>query len=75
MMGNLYLLFTTQKCVYCTYLNCLPFQKIQMLLELLRFVLDRVENIIGRGENAGIQHFLLFSQYFQKDSSSQLLKL
>ena len=25
---------------------------------------DRVENIVGKGENAGYQHFLLFPQYF-----------
>ena len=24
-----------------------------------------VENTVGKGENAGDQHFLLFSQYFQ----------
>ena len=26
----------------------------------LNFVLERVENIVGKGENAGNQHFLLF---------------
>ena len=26
---------------------------------------DRVENIVGKGENAGHQHFLLFPQCFQ----------
>ena len=30
------------------------------------FVFDRVENIVGKGENAGYQHFLLFPQCFQK---------
>ena len=30
------------------------------------FVMGRVENIIGKGENAGYQHFLLFPQCFQK---------
>ena len=29
-------------------------------------VFDRVENIVGKGENAGYQHFLLFPQCFQK---------
>ena len=24
-----------------------------------------VENIVGKGENAGYQHFLLFPQYFE----------
>ena len=28
-------------------------------------VLGRVENIVGKGENAGYQHFLLFPQCFQ----------
>ena len=36
--------------------------------EKLKFVLGRVENIVGKGENAGYQHFLLFQQCFQKDS-------
>ena len=29
-------------------------------------VFDRIENIVGKGENAGYQHFLLFLQCFQK---------
>ena len=28
-------------------------------------VFIRVENIVGKGENTGYQHFLLFPQYFQ----------
>ena len=31
-------------------------------------VFDRVENNVGKGENAGYQHFLLFPQCFQKVS-------
>ena len=27
-------------------------------------VYDRVENVVGKGENAGYQHFLLFPQCF-----------
>ena len=27
---------------------------------------ERVENMAGKGENAGYQHFLLLSQCFQK---------
>ena len=37
-----------------------------MLLKKLKFVLGQVENIVGKGENAGYQHFLLFPQCFQK---------
>ena len=33
--------------------------------EKWKFVLERVENIVGKGENAGNKHFLLFPQYFQ----------
>ena len=36
---------------------------------------DRVENIIGKGENAGYQHFLLIPQCFPKPSSLGSLKL
>ena len=33
------------------------------------FLVDRVENTEGKGENAGYQHFLLFQQCFPKPSS------
>ena len=36
-------------------------------------VFDRFENIVEKGENVGYQHFLLFSHYFPKPSSLQLL--
>ena len=39
-----------------------------ILAEKLKFVLGRVENNVGKGENAGYQHFLLFPQCFRKDS-------
>ena len=45
------------------------------LTEKFNFVLVKVENIVGKGENAGNQHFLLFPQCFQKASSSELLKV
>ena len=35
-----------------------------------KLCLGRVENIVGKGENAGYQHFLLFLQCFQKHSIS-----
>ena len=40
----------------------------------LKFVLGRVENIVGKGENAGSQHVLLFHQCFKKLSFSGFLK-
>ena len=39
------------------------------------FVFDRVENIVGKGENADYQHFLLFPQCFQKAFDSGSLKV
>ena len=38
------------------------------LTEKLKFAFGRVENIVGKGENAGYQHFLLFPQFFQNAS-------
>ena len=59
------------------YINSLPNDKIldwstlkafgdkkMNATEKLKFVLERVENIVGKGENAGYWHFLLFSQCF-----------
>ena len=40
---------------------------------MMIFVLDRIENV-GKGENAGYQHFLLFPLYFQKAFYSGSLK-
>ena len=70
------------------YLNSLPHNKILdgsklkafaddklNATEKLKFVLGRVENIVGKGENAGYQHFLLFPQCFQKPSLSGSLKV
>ena len=36
------------------------------------FVPGRVENIVGKGENAGYQHFLLFPHYVFKRSLCQI---
>ena len=35
------------------------------------FVLGRVENIVGNGENAGYRHFLHFPERFQKPISPE----
>ena len=42
--------------------------------EKLKFVLGRIENIVGKGENAGYHHFLLFSQCFQNLSYLRAIK-
>ena len=38
-----------------------------------KFVFDGVENIVGKGENTGYQHYLLFPQCFQKLSSFRVV--
>ena len=43
--------------------------------EIMAFVFGRVENVVGNGENAGYQHFLLFRQCFQKVSYPGSLKV
>ena len=42
-----------------------------IVIQKLKFVLGRVENIVGKGENAGYQHFLLLPQSFQNVSFSR----
>ena len=42
--------------------------------EQLKLVLGRTENIVGKGENAGYQHFLLFPQSFPECPSVGSLK-
>ena len=39
------------------------------------FLIDRVENTVGKGENAGYQHFLLLPQCFPKHPFLGSLKL
>ena len=41
----------------------------------LKFVSERIENIFGKEENAGYQHFLLFPKCFQKPPSLGSLKV
>ena len=45
------------------------------LAKRMIFVFDRIENIVGKGENAGYQHFLLFSHVFQKAYYTGSLKV
>ena len=42
---------------------------------MIVFVHEYLENIVGKGENAGHQHFLHFSHCFQKASFSSWLKV
>ena len=46
-----------------------------IVTQKFNFVFGRVENIVGKGENAGYQHFLLFPQCFQKLSFPEVIKV
>ena len=42
--------------------------------EKLKFVFGSIENIAGKGENAGHQHFLLFPTLFSKGFFFKIIK-
>ena len=49
---------------------------LQRMTQVMEYFLDRVENDVGKGKNAGYQHLLLYPECFQKISfpgSSNLL--
>ena len=62
------------KILDCSKLKAFAHEKMN-LTEKLKFVLGRVESVMGKGENAGHQHFLLFQRCFQKLSVPGLLKV
>ena len=43
--------------------------------QTMTFIFHMVENIVGKGENASYQHFLLFPQCFPKTSTTGSLKV
>ena len=45
------------------------------VIEMTKFVLDRIEKVLAKGENTAYQHFLPFLQRFQKSSFTGLLKV
>ena len=49
--------------------NSKHLQTNQIFLKMLFSVSDKVENIVGKGENAAYKYFLLYQQYFQKAST------
>ena len=58
----------------CSKLKTLVEDKLNVA-EVIGFVSDRLQNIAGKGENAGYQHSILFPQYFQTAFSSGSLKV
>ena len=67
--------FPSDKILALTKLKAFADNKIIIVIQKLKFVLGRVENIVGKGENAGYQHFLLFPQCFLKLSFPEVLKV
>ena len=61
------------KILDCSKLKVFSDDKLKVA-KIIIFVFDSAENIVGKGENAGYQHFLLFPQCFQKASFSGSLK-
>ena len=45
------------------------------VFKMMISLFDSLENTVGKGENAGYQHFLLFPQCFPKPSPLWLLKV
>ena len=70
-------LFFPENILYKSKFKALPYNKINVTKKKkkLKFLLGTVENILRKGENAGYQHFLLFSKCFQKPPFSGLLKV
>ena len=62
------------KIIACSKFKSLADDKIDMT-QNLKFVLERVENILGKGENADYQHFLIVQECYEKPSLSVLLKV
>ena len=73
---------------FFTIINSLPNDKILHVTKLKAFADDklnfvktmvslynRLDSAVGKGENAGYQHFLLFQQCFPKPSSLGSLKV
>ena len=67
-------LYQTTKFLDWSKLKAFADDKIK-LLKMITIVFDSVENIVGKGENVGFQHFLLFPQCFQKVLYSGSLKV
>ena len=46
-----------------------------ILAQVVRFFCEIIENIMGKGENTGYQHFLLFPNVLKKISSQEHQKV
>ena len=73
--GRTYILmYASNKILDQSQLKAFAENKIEVI-QMAKFVLDMIENIVGKEENAGYQHFLFFPQCFQKSLSPGSLKV
>ena len=80
--GSVFLLYRRKKLSFfdISVFNCLPSYKTicrqkLTVAKIITSVSDRSVNTVGNGENAGYQHFLLFSQCFQKPTFAESKKV
>ena len=66
-------LYQTSKCLDLSELKAVSDNNLHLTYRW-KFALGRVENISGKGENVGYQHFLLFLQCFLKPSFLGVVK-
>ena len=67
-------LFTIRQILAQSRLKAFADDKLSVAKTMIS-VFDRIENIVGNGENAGYQHFLLFPQCFQEAFYTNSLKV
>ena len=67
-------LFTKRQILDLSKLKAIADDKINVIKKL-KFILGWLENIMGEGENAGTQHFLIFLRCFPKASFAVSLKV
>ena len=73
-MKQLLTLYQTTKFWTVTKLKAFADDKLNVA-KMASSLFDRAENTLGKGENAGYQHFLLFPLCFPKLSTSGSLKV
>ena len=58
-----------------TYPNRNHFQSFNLnVTQMMEYVFDEIENTVGKGENAGYQHFFLFPIMFSKHFILRVVK-
>ena len=62
----------TRQCNFSNFqVECICKRQIKYTCQQINLTFIEAENVEGKGENAGRQHFLLFPQCFQKAFSSE----